>query len=85
MHGATVANSLDTALELAAGYGGRVYCAGGAQIYAQALPRADRMFLSFIKGEFEGDAFFPEFDEAEWNVTERVDHPAFEFVAYTRA
>ncbi len=42
------------------------------------------MYLSFIKGEFAGDAYFPEFDESEWELTERTDHPAFEFVIYER-
>ena len=42
------------------------------------------MYLSYIKGDFEGDTCFPAFDEAEWEVAQREDHPAFEFVVYQR-
>ena len=42
------------------------------------------MYLSFIKGDFSGDAYFPEFDDADWMIVERVDHPRFEYVVYRR-
>ncbi len=84
IEGATVAGSLDLALEVADGLGRRIFCAGGASIYAQAIPLARSMFLSYIKGDFLGDAYFPEFDESEWAVVDRKDHPAFEFVVYER-
>ena len=84
LDGAVVVPSLETAVEVARGFGKTVFSAGGASIYGQTIPLADTMHLSFIKGEFDGDAFFPEFDEAEWNVTRREDHPEFEFVVYER-
>ena len=59
-------------------------CAGGATVYAQALPHADAMYLSFIKGEFKGDAYFPGFDEAEWTIEKRENHPRFVYVVYRR-
>jgi len=39
---------------------------GGAQIYELAMPQADRLYLTRIKGEVDGDAFFPEIDETQW-------------------
>ncbi|MFA7276845.1 MAG: dihydrofolate reductase [Pseudobdellovibrionaceae bacterium] len=49
---------------------------GGANIYAQALPFVDRMYLTEIDLNVEGgDAFFPDFDEKDWVITERVPHP----------
>ena len=42
------------------------------------------MYLSYIKGEFSGDAYFPEFDQSKWEVAERRDHEGFEFVHYKR-
>lgn len=82
--GATVVDDLCAAVELGRSYGRRLFSAGGAQIYAQTMPLADAMHLSFIKGEFEGDAWFPEIDDKIWKVTERRDHPRFEFVVYER-
>lgn len=39
---------------------------GGAQVYEQAIPIADRMYLTEIDAEYEGDTWFPEFDKDEW-------------------
>ena len=47
---------------------------GGGQLYAQALPQADRIYLTRIDLKVEGDAFFPAFDEAAW---QKVAHQAF--------
>ena len=57
---------------------------GGASIYAQTIPLADTMYLSYIKGHYTGDAYFPEFSGQEWAVEKREDHPRFEFVVYRR-
>ncbi len=47
---------------------------GGAEIYKQFLPRADRLYLTLIDKEFEGDAYFPEFDKNEWEEVSREEH-----------
>lgn len=49
---------------------------GGAQLYAQALSQAQRLYLTRIEASPEGDAFFPAFDEAEWQRTDCQAHPA---------
>ena len=82
--GAKVAHSLGAGIELGRSYGKTLFCAGGAGVYAQAMPHADAMYLSFIKGEFSGDAFFPDFDDVDWMVEQRIDHPRFEYVVYRR-
>jgi dihydrofolate reductase len=59
---------------------------GGAQIYAEALPRADRIYLTEVHASPEGDVFMPVFDRALYEETFREDHaadgatPAFSFV-----
>src|SRR5437867_8251794 len=60
--GVLVAYSLAEAVRMAAG--DEVFVAGGAQIYQQALPLARRMYLTILDQDFEGDAFFPDFDPA---------------------
>jgi dihydrofolate reductase len=84
LSGAIVCDSLEAAVEKAESFGKTVYISGGATIYAQTLDIADKMYLSYIKVEYPGDVYFPEFDESQWNVEERRDHPEFEFVIYTR-
>jgi len=47
---------------------------GGAEIYALLLDRADRLYITEIDGEFEGDAWFPDFDGASWQQLSQQTH-----------
>ena len=85
IEGATVASSLEDALTAARDTGKTVFVAGGGSVYAQALPVADEMYLSTIKGDFEGDTRFPEFAVEDWEVLEERDEPDFVFRKYRRA
>jgi dihydrofolate reductase len=49
---------------------------GGAQLYAEALPRAHRLHLTLLHGSFSGDAWFPEYDHRRWREHCREDHEA---------
>ena len=62
-----------------------VYVIGGATVYEQFLPLADRLILTEIDESYEGDTHFPEFDEETWTETEREAHESFDFVTYERA
>lgn len=55
---------------------------GGSTIYQMFLPQADRMYLTYVDAEFEGDAWFPAFDERQWHETANVMHPKDEKNAY---
>ena len=46
---------------------------GGASIYAQFLPNADRLYLTQIHRSFEGNVYFPAFDSREWRESKRID------------
>ena len=81
---ATAVSSFDEAARMAADTGLKVFVAGGASVYSIAIDRADRMLLSYINGEFEGDSFFPEIPEDIWNVVRREDRGSYEFVEYRR-
>ncbi len=67
-----IAPSLDEALELAGIFSDEVFIIGGAEIFRQALPRADRLYLTIINQNFDGDTFFPEFDDSQWKEVERI-------------
>lgn len=47
---------------------------GGAEIYAQTLNKAERLFLTIVEGKYTGDAFFPEIDPSQWLLTDEVTH-----------
>lgn len=51
-----------------------VMIAGGASVYKQFLPLAKRLYLTFIHHDFEGDAYFPEFDINQWKEIKRIDN-----------
>lgn len=64
---------------------------GGAEIYRLALPMVDRMYITEVHAEVEGDAFFPEFDQQQWQTVAREDFAAegpnpydYSFVVYQR-
>jgi dihydrofolate reductase len=75
--GATAVSSIAAALE-AAGDVPEIIIGGGANLYAQLLPQANRLYLTLIDGEFSGDAFFPKIDWTAWQETFRQHHPADE-------
>jgi len=67
--GCFVAHSVDEVLSFAACE--ELVVIGGAQVYEQFLPLADRMYLTLIPAEFEGDAYFPRFHSCDWETSER--------------
>jgi len=73
--GCTVVYSLEEAL-IAAGEIDEVMIMGGSGIYDQALARADRLYLTEVHADVNGDVYFPEFDRSEWVEIEREDHSA---------
>ena len=94
--GIVVATKIEHSVELARGDAFRrgtaeIIIAGGAEIYAQALPLADRMVLTLVHASTEGDTLFPAIDPDRWQEIERSEHPAesgdearFAFVTYRR-
>jgi len=75
--GVLVAQSLEEALAVT-GQDAEVFVAGGGQIYALALERANRMYLTRVHAEIDGDTYFPKYDESQWKLVEREDHAADE-------
>ena len=76
--GAIWVNSLPEALDLCKGEE-EVFIIGGAYVYSQTLPLADRLYLTIVDDEPEGaDAYFPVIDFSQWQETFREDHPADE-------
>ena len=69
-----LAPSLDHALDVAKG-DDEVFIAGGAHVYEQMIHRADRMYLTRVHADFDGDAVFPDFDDVtEWSLADSEHH-----------
>src|SRR6185436_18597811 len=57
-----------------------VIVAGGGQIYTQTINRADKLILTEVDKEIEGDVYFPEYDKNAWKETQREDMNGFSWV-----
>lgn len=71
-----VFDTLAAALARGAQLHDEVMVIGGGQIYAQALPQADRLYLTRVETEIEGaDTWFPEWDRDAWQLQAEAYHP----------
>lgn len=92
--GALTAHSLEEAIAMAKAECGdeEIFVMGGAQIYAEALSVVDRLYITRVEREYEGDTSFPEIDYSQWQLVseeryergEEFDSP-FAFLCYDRA
>ena len=87
-----ITNTIEEALEYAEAQGQHeVFIIGGGQIYSQSLPHAQKLYITEINENFEGDTYFPEFDHSHWDEISRKHHlkdekhkHSFDFVIYNR-
>jgi dihydrofolate reductase len=89
--GCVVAHTLESAIA-AIDESQDAFVIGGAQIYALAMPLARRLYMTEIERDFDGDAFFPEFDRSHWREISRERHASggpegfdYAFVEYERS
>ncbi|PCJ98180.1 MAG: hypothetical protein COA45_08500 [Zetaproteobacteria bacterium] len=65
-----------------------IFIIGGAQIYTQSIQYANRIHLTKVHRKVDGDAFFPEFNDKEWLISERIDNmdndPPYSFITLER-
>jgi dihydrofolate reductase len=79
-----VVGSLEEAIREAAETDSKeAFVAGGGQIYAEAMPLANKIYLTRVHAIVEGDAYFPVFDESQWDLISDMDHPVDERHAYS--
>ena len=73
--GCTVMTSLDDIYQQFS-HVDEIMIMGGADLYRQTLHRANRMYLTLVHAELEGDTWFPEFNLEDWHEIDRQDHTA---------
>ncbi|HSH72502.1 MAG TPA: dihydrofolate reductase [Methylophilaceae bacterium] len=89
VEGALVAHSLQDAIKLCRA-DPEVFLIGGAELYQDGLKLANKLYLTTIDAEYEGDAFFPEFDSHAWLKISREQYVsanglAFSYLIYNKA
>ena len=77
IEGCTIARSLEEAIALFPAEE-EVFIIGGAQIYALALDVADRIYITRVEHDYEGDTQFPAWDESKWQLVSREAYPCGE-------
>lgn len=90
VEGCDIVHSIDQALQLVSDEQ-EVMVMGGASLYTQLLPKADKLYLTLVHAELEGDTWFPEWDKNEWQQISREDHSAddkneypYSFIVYEK-
>ncbi|MFP7484636.1 type 3 dihydrofolate reductase [Priestia filamentosa] len=90
--GVTVIHSLDELKEMANRSNEELFIIGGARLYEQLLPVADRLYVTHIRATFDGDTHFPVFSKEEWKIIDSKEHKKdeknaydYEFVVYERS
>jgi dihydrofolate reductase len=88
--GCTVINSMSQAIE-ACENAQEVMIMGGASLYQQWLPTADKIYLTQVHALLEGDTWFPDWNKAQWHEVSKEAHPAdekneypYSFIVYER-
>lgn len=86
-----ITHSLKEAIEKAQAIDEEVFILGGGELYRQAMELTDKIYLTVVHHEFEGDTFFPEIDEEVWEESQREHHLkdeknlySYDFVEYIR-
>ena len=80
--GVLVSHSVDDALAAAAALDDEVFVVGGAEVYRQTLPFADRLVVTWVEQEPTGDTVFPDVDWTRWQETGREPHDGYSIVSY---
>ena len=81
--GAEVVHSLKEAIELGKTYSEEVVIIGGAEIFNQSMEIADKLYITVIQNEYEGDTYFPKYGD-EWKlISESGEQHSTDGIAYT--
>ena len=81
LEGALVAYSLEAAMALCKN-DNEAFLIGGAELYQTGIKLANKLYLTEIDLDIAGDAFFPEFDESEWQEISREAHASAQGLSY---
>lgn len=66
----TVVNDIETVMKTYENSGSEIFIIGGGEIYNLFLPYCNKLYLTKVNGDFEGDTYFPEINYDEWAITE---------------
>jgi len=68
-----VCHSIEDALKLSLNNNEEIFVIGGANVYCELLPYAQRLYITSVEEDFEGDTFFPEIDYMQWTLVSKTE------------
>jgi len=80
--GVKVCRSIQEAVIFGKELGKEIFFIGGESIYEMSIPYIDTMYISWVKQDYEGDAYFPDIDFKEWNIRKETEFSTFTFTEY---
>jgi len=81
---ALVFDTFEKAIQKAHTLNKTIYITGGAEVYKHAFALADKMYLSFIRKEYQADVFFPDFEKENWTIRSKTVFTAYDFVIFEK-
>ena len=84
LEGVEEVDNKERAIEVASKFSNKIYVIGGEDIYTEFMPIATNMYLTKININVEGDTFFPNWDEAQWEEVSRRDSKELDMPAFPR-
>jgi dihydrofolate reductase len=75
LEGCTVIHSVEALIKFAEEKKEEVFVIGGAELFKATFSNTDRLYITMIEHEFEGDTFFPEFKESDWKLVSQEKGP----------
>lgn len=78
-----ICTTFNEAVEQARRLDEQIFIIGGEKVFAEALPKSDKLELTEVHRDYDGDAYFPEVDFSQWLKNEQ-NHGEYSFVTYTR-
>jgi dihydrofolate reductase len=82
--GAIVCKSIDNVIKIAENFGKEIFCIGGARLYKEMLPIADKLHISWIKKNYKGDTYFQKIEFDNWEQVEEIEFEEFIYKKYKR-
>lgn len=82
--GVFIFNSIEAALRKASVFHKEIFFIGGGAVYNEVLSLVDTMYVSHIKGSYEGDTYFPKVDFNLWQKDLEEKYEEFDFVKYSK-
>ena len=75
---------MSQAIKKAENYEKEIFIIGGSEVYRQSLKIADKIYVSHILGEYNGDTYFPDIQWEKWDVVKKEKYVGWEFVEYAK-